>query len=274
MIITASYLFAGFLEKGPYKCFYCGNDCNDKYPAKKYVGDKFTNRDVVRRPQSQYVCNCCAMANGKGKDEYEMINGEKKARQSSRGMEPRLYSWVLTQKKKLAATKSHIEQLRNTILSPPNPPFSIILSDCGQKQLIFRAPVSHSRDVYEVMLEDKIITVEPAKLQGLINIAKSVCVVTGKKMLDESENINYAIKYYSVFEDLNHYEEWLKVKDQPLAKLAAWLIPNKEECTNEAINSGRIAAKNCGVSKPAKKDGSIRGASPARGGSQLYFDFA
>lgn len=246
-MITASSLFSSkkYLGNEKFRCYYCGAPCGDEYRTKDYVKDTFTNRDIVKFPGSPYVCTGCVESLGQGPDEILMIDGTVKVRENSRGMQPHLYSWILTQDKKLAATKAHISFLRETILNPPEPPFAIILADSGQKQLIFRAPVAMSREVFQVMLEDAVIEVNPEQLLDRLALALPIVAALGKPALLDEITVSSCIQYHKYFGDIDALEKWLEVKNEPLSRLAAWLSKNKEDAQNEyqPIDRGTVPAK-------------------------------
>jgi CRISPR type IV-associated protein Csf1 len=233
--MTASYLFAK--EKynpGTEKCYYCGNNCGQEYLTKDYVKDTFTNRDIVHYPCSQYVCGCC-MESMAGLGSTIQIDGTEK---EGRGGAPRCYSWILTETKKEAFTKKHIDFARNRILNPPEPPFSIILADSGQKQLIFRAPINHDKNTFIVMLEEKEINVIPELLKIYLDTAVAVSAAIGKISLKEPDsfvNFKNVIEYYGYEEPL---VEWIKIYSSPLGELAAWLCQGKEEANEYVIGRG------------------------------------
>ena len=117
-------------------CFYCGSECGENFPVEKYVKKTFTNHDIVFNPESKFICSDCEYFTGNGKD-IIMIDGE------CRNSPPRLYSWIITGREKIAASKAHIKELREICLSPPQTPFKIILSVNGKKNLTFRARWQH-----------------------------------------------------------------------------------------------------------------------------------
>lgn len=231
--MTASSLFASKNSDGVNRCYYCGTVCGDEYRTDDYVKDTFTNRDIVRYPGSEFVCIGCVESMGQGEDEMLMIDGTVKVRENSRGMQPRMYSWVLTLDKKLAATKAHIAILRETILNPPEPPFAIILADSGQKQLIFRAPVSMSREIFPVMLEDDVIEVSPERLLDRLTLTLPVVAALGKPALTGEISTSSYIQFEKYHGNIDALEKWLEVKNEPLSRLAAWLSKNKEDAQNE-----------------------------------------
>jgi len=274
-MITASLLFVGSKEIGNNHCYYCGALCDDKHLANDYVKDTFTNRDIIKYPGSSFVCAGCVESMGRGSDEMKMIDGTIKKRENDRGMQPRMYSWIITENGKHAATKAHIKLLREIILNPPQPPFVILLADSGQKQLLFHAPVSMSQDIFPVMLEEEIIMVVPTELHERINIANKLCAAIGKPALTECNYIQYAIaceKYYGNIEPL---ESWIAVMQDPLSRLAAWLSKNKEDAQNEypANERGIVQTKVSGARGPVEKNGRDRTICPEGRDCQIHFDF-
>ena len=267
---TASYLFDKTKHNsGDNKCFYCGIDCDNTYTKKEYVKHTFTNRDIVKYPGSDYVCGCCVESLA-GLAETKQIDGTIK---TGRGGSPRIYSWILTENKKLAMTKKHMKVLRRIFLNPPQTPFSIILADSGQKQLIFRAPVNHDRNVFSIMLEEKTIEVNRVLLKIYLDKAVIVSAAIGKIALKKPDQF---INYKNVIEKYGSevpLVEWLEIYSSPLGELVAWLCPGKEE-SNGIIISREIQTE---ISKTERsiKESTENGAESNQGGSdQVLFNFA
>jgi len=257
--MRASYFFGH--DSGNKLCYFCGNECNQRFNTTDYVKDTFTNRDIICFPGSQYVCQGCVESLGNGSyDEMLMLDGTIKLRKNARGMSPRMYSWILTQKERLAATKAHIKDLREIILKPPNPPFAIVLADSGQKQIIFRCPVAYDQDNFPVLLEEEVIIVNIEHLKGYLEIATRLSAAVGKIALLEPNSINVVTRlfeyYGGSFESL--YVSWLKIYRQPLARLAAWLCKNKEESENEypSLVSREVQTGNGRINKSKSATGS------------------
>lgn len=225
-MITAPQLFAGiFNPNGDEHCFYCGGICGEEYSIKKYVKDTFTNRDIVRRPLSQFICYGC-VACFEDRD-ITLINGELRADQWTR-----LYSWIFTKEKQIAATKAHLKEITATLLNPPEPPFGIVLVTSGQKQLLFRSVIAWSRDNFPVMLEDEIITISRQELQKKMRLAKAVIAAIGKPSLSEMER-SHAIRYFDYYGNLDLFGLWKKEMHNPINRLALYLSPPQKECQNE-----------------------------------------
>jgi CRISPR type IV-associated protein Csf1 len=231
-MITAPQLFSGINNpQGDHRCFYCGGVCGEDFTVKQYVKDTFTNRDIVKRPGSGYVCAGCVGC--LADQDIEMINGERRPDQWTR-----LYSWIFTKEKRIAATKAHLKEITNILLNPPEPPFGIVLVTSGQKQLLFRSVLAWSRDNYPILLEDEIIQVLIPELISRLSIAKKVIAAIGKPSLSEM-GCNHAIRYYDYYGDLDAFSEWKKEMNTPISRLALYLSPSQKECQNEYARAGK-----------------------------------
>ena len=249
--ITASLLFAGNGHKdGQQRCYFCGTNCDESFSTSEYIKDTFTNRDIVKYPGSEYVCAGCVESLGWGCDEMLMLDETIKHRSNDKGMAPRMYSWLLTKDKKWAFTKAHTSIIREIVLhNQPEPPFSIILADSGQKHLIFRAPVAMSKTDFPVMLEEEIININPALLERRITMALPLVAAIGKPALLEELNFNAYIAFEKYHGNTVALEEWQKVRHEPLSRLAAWLSKSKEDAQHECPTTkpGRIPEETGGV---------------------------
>lgn len=272
-MITPTIFFSRELYKeGQHQCYYCGSPCDELYTTKDYVKDTFTNRDIVMRPGSSYVCGGC-VASLNERATITLIDGEVRE-----GQRVRQYSWILTKDCATAATKRHISQLREIVICPPEPPFGIILSDSGQKHLMFRSRIAMSRESFPVMLEDEIIQVDPSLLSERIEFLKRLIAATGKPALEERYSTGFAIRLFELYGDRAEemLEEFSAIKDEPLTRLALWLSPNKEDCTNELadrgeINAGRVSAKDSGAGEPDQDKGGGQ-AKPSRRSRKVLDD--
>ena len=229
--ITASMLFAGVRHNpGDKRCYYCGATCDETYHASEFVKETFTNRDVVKYPRSDYVCRGCVESLGQGDDSVEMLDGTIKQRENARGMQPRMYSWLLTTEKRVAFTKAHISFAREILTAKiPDPPFAVIIADSGQKQLIFRAPVALSKNVFPILLEDEIVEVDPGLLRERLDLAAQIVAATGKPALVEKPELGAYIACEKYHGNTDALEAWATIQKEPLSRLAAWLAMNKEE---------------------------------------------
>lgn|GEM_PF-5374072 len=170
------------------------------------------------------------MSLGDGWEDMQTIDGAVKAFTTARGMAPRMYSWLLTKDRRLGFTKAHISTIREILTDAdklPEPPFSIIISDSGQKQLIFRAPVAWEKDAFSILLEDEAIEVDVDRLKERLDLASTISTKIGKPALKGvTFNTYIQAKKEGVVKEV---EQWEKIMMEPLSRLAAWIAPPKEK---------------------------------------------
>ena len=233
--VTVPAMLAGavgrrlIVHQGDARCFYCGSPCGTKLPASEHVKSSFTGRAGVAAPGSPWICEGCGLCLRESCT-IPMLAGGKRVGQRMRG-----YSWVITATEIGAATKSDIAILRTACLSPPEPPFAIVLSDSGQTHQLYRGRVNHVSLPVTVTLEAEPITYYPDRLREALNIAGHVAAACGKPSLSEPVSPNKAIAVIERFgtkaEPL--IEEWSRTWSTGLGRLAAWLTPKKEACQHE-----------------------------------------
>jgi CRISPR type IV-associated protein Csf1 len=220
-------------KSGKYQCAFCGIDCDDEFNKSNYIGDTFTNHNELIAPGSDYVCSGCV----ESLKEKNTLNCNWEIRISQR---MRAYSWILTKENQIAYTKAHISILRDTCLNPPEPPFSICISDSGKKHYLFRTPVAFSRDNFPVMFEEIIYIVNTKRLSEIINFLKPIIAASSKKYINESTNyslLSSLSQMFSLDECVNILNQLKIIQRDSLYKLALWLSPNKEDCKNEFENN-------------------------------------
>lgn len=261
----------GLRCEGPCRCFYCGAACDaERYPASTYVKSSFNGRGEVAAPGSPAVCEGCVLAL-REKAPIVLIDGERRDGQMMRG-----YSHVLHGGRHHAATKAHLDRIRALCLDPPEPPFAIVLSDSGQTHQIYRGVVNHSRETVVATLEGARVAFRPDELRERLSLCGKLVAATGKPALSESVTTRFAVAVMERFRDGEILvEEWVRAREQPLSRLAAWLCPNKEASNLEhPCDAGHgIAAAETGRAggpavKHARKD--RKGRDPRRGDPVLF----
>jgi hypothetical protein len=225
---TAPELLAasrGKLNRGPHRCFYCGAPCGEDYAAAEWVKESFTSRDTICG--GGFVCSGCTIA----LDERAVVEFNDGTRRE--GQKTRCYSWFLTPAKAIAATKAHLEWLRGLCLDPPEPPFSLVLSESGQKHLLYRGVVCNSLKQCVVTLEGERVDFTPEALRDRLLLCRKLIAATGKPALAEPLSPNSAMRIIAHHHDDALPYTWNAVREQPLSRLAAWLAPAKEVCLVE-----------------------------------------
>ena len=225
MLLAAS---SGIPCAGEHRCFYCAAPCGETRPTSIHVKDSFTGRSGVRSPGSPWVCEGCVLCLRESAD-IKLIDGETRSGQLMRG-----YSWVLTEASVVAATKAHLLILRRVCLAPPHPPFAVVLSDSGQTHQLYRGVVNHDRSSPVITLESEPIGYRPGELATRLALCGRIVAATGKPALREPVNARMAL---SVLERYRGGEsilaEWSRAREQPLSRLASWLVAPREESALE-----------------------------------------
>lgn len=212
---------------GENKCFYCAAQCDNSFSASEYVKDSFTGRNGVPCPGSQWICAGCVLCLRES-CEVPMLDGTVRAVAKAA---MRSWSWVITASWAKAGSKANMDQLRAACVEPPVPPFALVLSDSGQKQLLYRGVVCHSREHVIATLEGEKVEYGPASLVARLDLCGRLVAATGKPALGEPPNQRFAaavVGRYANGEDL--IGEWVSCWEEPLSRLAAWLCGNKEWC--------------------------------------------
>jgi len=223
--MTAPQLFASYWPEGPHRCYYCGGRCDETHRAADLVQSSFTARDTVAG--GEYVCPGCIAAMDE-RATITLADGEVRE-----GQRVRCYSWVITAEAAIAATKAHRAWLTGACLSPPEPPYVISISDSGQRHLLYRAVVCHSREIITATLEGERVTFTPYELDERLTLCRKLIAATGKPALSEAPTARFGMSVVSHHDDESLISTWLECREQPLSRLAAWLSPPKEECLLE-----------------------------------------
>lgn len=227
---TPSILLAsshGVADDGLNRCYFCGCRCEGE-PLAGYVKDTFTGYNSVACPGSERICKGCVLAM-RSECVVDMIDGSRF--EVTRGG-LRLFSWVLTEDRAIAASKAHLDALRAVCLSPPEPPYAIVLSDSGQTHQIYRGIVGRSRDSAVLTLETMPVHYRPDDLADLLTVAGKLAACMGKPALTSVRlPVAFAAKAMDRYSDGNLLiGRWVRVAGSPLGRLAAWLCPRKEDC--------------------------------------------
>lgn len=246
--MTATQLFSlahGFpIPTGAERCALCGAPCDGEILIDSILSDSFTDWHHVA---GDHLCPPCHMT----------------LRAENREDQPRLYSWVLTETKAHRYTKANLRELAMACLSPPLPSYAIIIATSGQKHLIFKARVTHDPSVVGVDMEGERIEFTADALAARLELCGRIVAATGKPALSEYSPISLAIgleNYWCDWEQI--FNQWEKVKDEPLSRLATFLTLKKEDSANAYPSDKPVITAPIGAVRrkpfPPKVSGNIR----------------
>jgi hypothetical protein len=168
----------------------------------------------VAEPESEYCCDGCFISF----DEKIAIAGKDKPQKT------RSYSWLLTEGLQLPLTKADKKRILAILLDPPKEPWAMALAESGQKQLLYRTPVSVGGAPWQVRLENELVTYSPKSLMDRYGLALRVVAGVGHRGAAEP-NVNSAFAL-----GVELLESWQAVLGEPLTSLALFVCPSKEEC--------------------------------------------
>ncbi|HZT79614.1 MAG TPA: hypothetical protein VFA26_05315 [Gemmataceae bacterium] len=231
MITTAPQLFRAALglplDDGPHRCLFCGAACGSWHPAADHLRASFTGLGDVAAPASAHVCGGCVLCLRES-CAVDLIDGTR-GRPVAKGA-MRAFSWVLTARAALAASKAHLPLLRAACLDSPEPPFALVLSDSGKKHLLYRGVVCHDRQFVTLTLEGERLDYRPAELSARLDLAARLAAAAGKSALAGPPGLRLAAAVCERFADGEElFEQWETVYADPLSRLAVWLAPGRDE---------------------------------------------
>lgn len=141
------------------RCWLCGGPAgNDPWPRDVAFAPTFTTFSRAAIPHSDSVCQACvAMAKGETWNAY--VAGREDELQVKSGNRQFWYRYD-----HLFTATGHEcprrPRWRELLLDPPEPPFLAVITESGQKHIIWQAQVAHSRDVYPLQMEEDTLLID------------------------------------------------------------------------------------------------------------------
>ncbi|MBC9130670.1 hypothetical protein FcAc13_05030 [Frischella sp. Ac13] len=177
-------------------CWLCSGKLNENsWSIKDAITSSFTDVSLAKNNTSNSVCCACV---GLMKKEAWVEACEKHGNSPyfpiKEGKEPYLANWVFfshifNDNKWIMPTRAELEQC---LLNPPQPPFSIIITETGKKHLIFKANISLSKDNFFVQLEEQSINVYLDDFKKLHSTVKEAYNLGLSKESILTGNYNYS----------------------------------------------------------------------------------
>ena len=212
-------------RKGPNACLFCGSGCDGANTSAEWLKDNFTAMDTLACPGSLSVCDGCTLAMSGSVDDLIADN----ERREGRAAQCRLWSWIISPRRTLAGSKKMLSKLREACLFPPNPPYAIVLTDGGQRHLIYLAKVCESSEIATVCFDGENIPYRPCDLNDRVDVVRKLIAATGKPAVADGLSRRQRLDIGEQF-GVELLREWDAVMGSPLSALAVWLSPGKEEC--------------------------------------------
>lgn len=138
------------------RCCLCGAATGGAGWHRSALPPTYTNWNLCAVPASQTICQpCMALAGSDTWRDYVAAHPEAGLK-AGLPLSWRTYSHAFTVTGHECPNR---KRWRELLLHPPEPPFLFVITESGQKHLIFRAQVAYSRDVYPVQVEEDLLLV-------------------------------------------------------------------------------------------------------------------
>lgn len=147
------------------RCCLCGAPTHMVGWRRAALPPTYTNWNLCAVPASQSICQpCVALAGSETWNAYVAAHPE----QGLKAVHPlswRTYSHCFTSTGHECPNRARWREL---LLDPPDPPFLFVITESGQKHLIFRAAVAYDRDTYPVQVEEDRLVVSRREFAGCL----------------------------------------------------------------------------------------------------------
>lgn len=175
-------------------CYLCGN------PGSKPLDLKstFTGHSLAKNPTSNLMCDRChETISGEyrllwywneGKNKWSKVWGRSLSRlyQGDRLVFPTIEGTYTEGKDTLPVVKNLLtrQQFRDILLAPPEPPFTLVISESGQKHILPWAKAAYSQNYFPVQFEMDTVYVGAEFATGLVKYEGLLAMGFGKGEID------------------------------------------------------------------------------------------
>jgi len=174
-------------------CYLCGAPNATKRKS-TVLKDSFTNHSMARCPSSDYLCERCAWVIPLRCAYFNPHKG------SYVKLFARSWSWLLSPKDAYPQFGDPVDglpevrelptrqQIREWIINPPEPPFTIAIAESGQKHILPWAKAGLSQDYFPVQFELDTIFLDRTYFTTLISACEKLLNLGFSKQEIQSEN--------------------------------------------------------------------------------------
>lgn len=145
------------------RCWLCGGSVEPGtgWPRRVAFAETFTNHNLARVPTSETACQACVyLSSGESWKAYAAAHPE----MGLKAVHPlswRTYSHVFSAAGHECPQRA---RWRALLIDPPEPPFTMTISESGQKHIVFRGSIAYDREVFPVQCEEDTLIVNRREL--------------------------------------------------------------------------------------------------------------
>lgn len=190
------------------ECYICGSTPASK-PLK--LADSFTNHSACRVPTSDKMCDRCAWVIplrcwywNEGKQKWSKLFARNWSWLLSGKSRAPKFSQERTEGKDTLPVVSELPTralIREWLLNPPEPPFTIAIAESGQKHILPWAQEAYSRDRFPIQLEMDVLYIDRSQFGSLLSTYEALMALEfSKTEIDTGE--------YRSDRLMSHLEQW------------------------------------------------------------------
>lgn len=204
---------AGYDPEYRGKCTMCGEETSGGILVKKALGSTYMDWGIHKDPEATHLCRACAFC---------LLMNAKEGRTA-------LFRFAFVASRKELKLCNRAE-MRDMLVSPPDPPFVAIVPTSQKKHLIGKAKVSYSREDFFCNLEE--ITV-PIKRAGFVDLINKIEALRGvgivKTDIEAGRLSGVFIKNYDITSQEKAIEIINECRRSEMFSLALFVAQKTEE---------------------------------------------
>ena len=137
-------------------CLICGAKSHGGIPYKVLLGSSYTDWSKHKCPESDHICPACAFT--------MMLN--------TASHRCTLYRYSFVADKELHICNR--AQMRNYLISPPEPPFVMAIAVSQKKHIAFKSMVSYDKENFFCNLEEEQIQINRQEAKDIISVCEAL----------------------------------------------------------------------------------------------------
>lgn len=199
------------------KCYFCGEPATVPLSLKS----SFTSQNLARVPDSDKVCDRCnywlnlrCWYFNPHKNKWSKLFSRN---WSSLFVEGKLVAPIIegsyTEGKDTLSIVKDLPtraEIRNWLIDPPSPPFTICIAESGQKHIVMWSQVAYSREYFPVQFEMDSIQIDRKSFIEKLSDYEKLLTIFSKTEIDTGEyHSDRMVKYWQ----LHGSNEWQQLED-------------------------------------------------------------
>lgn len=199
------------------KCYFCGAPATVPLSLKS----SFTSQNLARVPDSDKVCErcdywlnlrCWYFNPHKNKWSKLFSRNWSSLFVGDKLVSPTIEGSYTEGKDTLSIVKDlpTRAEIRNWLIDPPPPPFTICVAESGQKHIVMWSQVAYSRECFPVQFEMDSIQIDRESFTKQLSDYEKLLTIFSKTEIDTGEyHSDRLMKYWQIYE----YNEWQRLED-------------------------------------------------------------